>query len=169
MIVTIDASAKERRDAKVAHELFTINMVVVHLFLTLGLIKLLNTNMSSAIGLSILISFIIIIYTYFRTKKAKSNDQYLIYLHWQLSLNRYKLLIGAYIFYFLVTSLTLIISNDAPVSMDSTRIIDSILNLLGVVPLFFCILISVVLGSGSMFNAGRGEVDQKLAQKYPQS
>jgi len=35
------------------------------------------------------------------------------------------------------------------------------LSLLGVVPLFFAVLISVVLGSGSMFNAGRGEVDEK--------
>jgi hypothetical protein len=34
--------------------------------------------------------------------------------------------------------------------------------------LFFSVLISAVLGSGSMFNAGRGEVEQKFAQKYPQ-
>ncbi len=169
MITVINASIKERRDAKAAHELFTINTVIVHLFFTLGLIKLLNIDMNSAIYLSILISFTIIIYTYFRTKKAKSNDAYLVYLHWQLSLNRYKLLISAYVFYFLVTSLGLIISTDVPVSMDGIRIIDSILSLLGIVPLFFCILLSVVLGSGSMFNAGRSEINQKLVQKYPKS
>jgi hypothetical protein len=39
--------------------------------------------------------------------------------------------------------------------------------LLGVVLLFFCILVPVVLDSGSMFNAGCGEIDQKLVQKYP--
>ena len=54
----------------------------------------------------------IIIYTYFRTKKAKSNNPYLVYLHWQFSLNRYKVSIGAYVFCFLVTSLALIISTD---------------------------------------------------------
>jgi F0F1-type ATP synthase membrane subunit c/vacuolar-type H+-ATPase subunit K len=41
MIIAINASAKECRDAKIAQELFTINTVIVHLFLTLGLIKLL--------------------------------------------------------------------------------------------------------------------------------
>jgi hypothetical protein len=30
------------------------------------------------------------------------------------------------------------------------------------------VLVSAVLGSGSMFNAGRGEVEQKFTQKYPQ-
>jgi hypothetical protein len=118
MIIAINASAKECRGAKIAHELFTINTVIVHLFLTLGLIKL---------------------------------------------------LIGAYVFYFLVTSLALIISTDVLISMDGVSIVDSILSLLGVVPLFFCILVPVVLGSGSMFNAGCGEIDQKLVQKYPQN
>ncbi len=169
MIITLEASAKERRAAKTPHELFTINTVVVHLFFTLGLIKLFNMGMNLAIGLSIALSFCIIAYTFFRTKKAKKDDPYLVYLHWQLSLNRYKLLIGAYIFYFLVNSLSLVLSTDAPASMDGSNIMDSILSLLGVVPLFFAVLISVVLGSGSMFNAGRGEVDEKISQKYPQA
>ncbi len=168
MISTLEASAKERKDAKAPHELFTINTIVVHIFLTLGLIKIFNTSMSVAIGTAILISLGIIIYTYFRTKKSKTKEVYLAYLHWQLSLNRYKLLIGAYIFYFLVTSLGLVIGTDAPSSMDGTSIMDSILSLLGVVPLFFSVLVSVVLGSGSMFNPGRGEIDQSMLQKYPQ-
>lgn len=33
MITVIDASIKERREAKAAHELFTINTVIVNLFL----------------------------------------------------------------------------------------------------------------------------------------
>jgi len=124
--------------------------------------------MSLAISTSIVISLCIITYTFFRTKKAKKNDPNLVYLHWQLSLGRYKLLIGAYVFYFLVTSLSLVIGTDAPASMDGSKIVDSILDLLGVVPLFFAILVSVVLGSGSMFNAGRGEIDQAFMQDHPQ-
>jgi hypothetical protein len=51
--------------------------------------------------------------------------------------------------------------------MDGSTILESILNLLGIVPMFFAVLISVVLGSGSLFNAGRAEVDKKLSLKYP--
>ncbi|MBL6977181.1 MAG: hypothetical protein ISR70_03890, partial [Candidatus Thioglobus sp.] len=93
---------------------------------------------------------------------------YLVYLHWQLSLNRYKILIAAYIFYFLITSLGLLIGDGGVSSMDGTSITGSIMTLLGTVPLFFAVLISAVLGSGSMFNAGRGEIDQTFAQKHPQ-
>jgi len=168
MITTIEADAEQRRCAKAPHELFTINAMIVHLFFSLGMVKLFNLSMNFAIATSIALSLCIVAYTFYRTKKSKKKDVYLIYLHWQLSLNRYKLLIGAYVFYFIVTSLSLVIEDDAPASMDGSSIIDSILSLLGVVPLFFAVLISVVLGSGSLFNAGRGEIDKAFMQKYPQ-
>ncbi len=168
MIIKIDATEQARKAAKAAHELFTINAILIHVIGGLGLIKLLNTSMDIAIGLTIVISAMLIIYTYFRTKKAKANDPYLVYLHWQLSLNRYKILIIAYVFYFLITSIGLLIGDSGVSSMDGTSITGSIMTLLGTVPLFFAVLVSAVLGSGSMFNAGRGEIDQKFAQKYPQ-
>lgn len=167
-MITIEASASERKRAKAAHELFTINAIVVHIFLVLGLVKMLGVGMSTSIALAILASLSIIAYTYTRVKKAKQSEPYLVYLHWQLSLNRYKILLTAYGFYALIMALSLVVSSDAPASMDGSSIMGSVLNLLGVVPLFFSVLVSAVLGSGSMFNAGRGEVDEKLAQQYPQ-
>ncbi|SMN15698.1 hypothetical protein CRYPA_1718 [uncultured Candidatus Thioglobus sp.] len=168
MIIKIDTTEQVRKDAKAAHELFTINAILVHVIGSLGLIKLLNTSLNVAIGLTIVISIMIVTYTFFKTKKAKQNDPYLVYIHWQLSLNRYKILISAYVFYFLITSLELLIGNGGATSMDGTSIVGSILTLLGIVPLFFAVLVSAVLGSGSMYNAGRGEIEQKIAQKYPQ-
>ncbi len=168
MIIKIDATEQERKAAKAAHELFTVNTILVHVIGTLGLIKLLNTSMNIAIGLTIVVSMGIIFYTYLRTKKTKKDGAYLVYLHWQMSLNRYKILITAYVFYILVNALGLVIGDGGVSSMDGTSIVGSILTLLGTVPLFFAVLVSAVLGSGSMFNAGRGEVEQKFAQKYPQ-
>lgn len=168
MIIKIDATEQERKAAKAAHELFTVNTILVHVIGTLGLIKLLNTSMNIAIGLTIVISMGIIFYTYLRTKKIKKDGAYLVYLHWQMSLNRYKILITAYVFYILISALGLVIGDGGVSSMDGTSIVSSILTLLGTVPLFFAVLVSAVLGSGSMFNAGRGEVEQKFAQKYPQ-
>ncbi len=127
-----------------------------------------NTSINVAIGLTIVISIGIISYTNLCNKKAKKNDAYLVNLHWQMSLNCYKILIIAYVFYILIISLGLIIGDNGVSSMDGTSITGSILTLLGTVPLFFAVLVSAVLGSGSMFNAGRGEVEQKFTQKYPQ-
>jgi len=37
-----------------------------------------------------------------------------------------------------------------------------------IVSLFFVVLVSMVLDSGSMFNVGRGEIDQVFMQDHPQ-
>ena len=60
MIIKIDASSQERREAKAAHELFTINAILVHVIGSLGLIKLLNTSLNIAIGLTVVVSMTII-------------------------------------------------------------------------------------------------------------
>jgi hypothetical protein len=165
MIITFQSSGAERKEAKAAHELFTSNAVVVHIIITLGLVKLLNSSMNVAIISGIGISLGIMLYTYFRTKKVKKQHGF-VYWHWQLSLNRYKILLGAYGFYFLITSIGWLFAGDAPSSMSGVSILESILTLLGIVPLFFSVLICTVLGSGSMFNAGRGEIDDKFIKKY---
>jgi len=79
MIIKIDATEQNCKSAKTAHELFTINTILIHIIGTLGLIKLLNTSMNVAIGLTIVISISIIFYTYLCTKKANKNDAYLVY------------------------------------------------------------------------------------------
>ena len=71
MLATIKASAEDRRSAKAPHELFTINMVIVHLFFSLGMIKLLGFSMDGAIASAIALSLYIIVYTFFQTKRAK--------------------------------------------------------------------------------------------------
>jgi hypothetical protein len=167
MVIEIDSTQQDRKDAKLAHELFTINVILIHLFGTLSFIKLFNISMAISIGMTIFISMSIVIYTYLRTKKAKQNDSYLVYLHWQLSLNRYKILITAYGFYLIIISLGLFIDDGNVTSMDGSSITHSLLTLLGTVPLFFAVLITAVLGSGSMFNAGRGEIDKSFMEKYP--
>jgi len=167
-MITIEASAQERRQAKAPHELFTVNVMVIHLFFTLGLIKLLSVDMNLAVMSTIALSCLIIIYTFFRTKKAKQNDPYLVYIHWQLSLNRYKMMIVAYVIYFIGLAVGSVLSTGANVGMDGTSIVEAITMRLSIIPLFVVILVGSVIGSGSMFNAGRGEIDEKMTKKYPQ-
>ena len=73
MLTTIKAGAEDRKSAKAPHELFTINMVIVHLFFSLGMIKLLGFSMGGAIASSIALSLYIIVYTFFQTKITKNS------------------------------------------------------------------------------------------------
>jgi hypothetical protein len=116
--------------------------------------------------LAIACSLLIIVYTYFKVKKIKKTASKLVYLHWQLSLNRYKILVIAYLFYFLMIVFGTLISAGENQVSGGINITYYIFTILGVVPLFFSVLVATVLGSGSAFNAGVGEIEEKFAQKY---
>jgi len=154
----ISEDKSEQKLAKIPHEIFTVNAALLHLFLPAAMLKLGEPRF--AISAPIVISIFIIIWTYFRTKKSIKNDSLLVQIHWQISLNRYKFLIGAYIFYFLVNVVSLLFFADAPKGMDGQSVIENVFLILGVVPLFAMVFLSVLLGSGSMFNARRGEVPE---------
>ncbi|MDC0447384.1 hypothetical protein OAL99_05810, partial [Gammaproteobacteria bacterium] len=121
-----------------------------------------------SIASSIAISLIVILFTYFKTKQLKGSDQEFDYLNWQLSLNRYKMLIGAYVFFFLSMFMGFFTSLGGSSSMDGYSISEAIFLLLGIVPLFIVILIGIIIGSGSIYSAGKGEITKKFAEKYLQ-
>lgn len=154
----------EKKRAKTPHEIFTLNTAILHLFLPASMLKFGDPALT--ISLPIFLSIFIIIWTYFRTKKAHKNDSLLEKIHWQISLNRYKPLIGAYIFYFAVILVAKLVFADAAVDMNGENLMENVFLILAVVPLFMVVFLSVLLGSGSIFNAGRGEVPIKLLAKY---
>ena len=153
---TISTDKKQQRLAKIPHEIFTLNTALLHLFLPAAMLKFGDPRLT--ITLPIILSLIIIIWTYFRTQKAKKTDSELVKIHWQISLNRYKPMIGVYIFYFLVIGVSYLAFSDAPRDMNGENLMQNVSLILAIVPLFVVVFLSVLLGSGSMFNAGRGEV-----------
>jgi len=78
------------------------------------------------------------------------------------------MLIGAYIFFFLSMFMGIFTSSGGSNSMDGSSISEAIFLLLGIVPLFIVILIGIIIGSGSIYSAGKGEITKKFAEKYLQ-
>jgi len=154
----------EQKKAKTPHEIFTLNTAILHLFLPTAMLKFGDPTLT--ISLPIFLSTLIIIWTYFRTKKSYKDDSLLEKIHWQISFNRYKPLIGTYIFYFLVITISQIVFADSPKDMNGENLMANVFLILAIVPLFIVVFLSVLLGSGSMFNAGRGEVPIKILSKY---
>jgi uncharacterized Tic20 family protein len=158
----LSTNRKEQKLAQIPHELFTFNIIVVHILFPAGLMKLGEVQY---LGFSLLFSLLIIAFTYWKTKKIKATDSYFIYLHWQYALNWYKPVLIIYGVSIVIALLGMFIASNSQGSMQS--IIKSIFTLLSLVPLFFTILSAFVVESGLMFSAGRGEVQQKLIDKYP--
>lgn len=164
-MIKTDSSIKEKKKAKIPHELFTINAIVVHLFLPATVMKFGDSEY--ALGVPLIISLIIIGYTFLHTKKAKIQDSYFVFIHWQWSMNWYKPVLISYVVAIFIILLGFIISYSSDDNM--AKIIDMVFLRLSLAPPFFTILVAFVVMSGAMFNAGCGEIPEKLMLKYPQN
>ncbi|SFV60128.1 hypothetical protein MNB_SUP05-5-806 [hydrothermal vent metagenome] len=118
-----------------------------------------------ALIIPILISLTIIAFTYFKTKQVKLNKPYFVYLHWQQSVNWYRPILIVYGISILIFLLGIFISNNSQENMQA--IVSKVFILLSLIPLFFTVLTAFVVESGYLFSAGRGEVLQKMIDKYP--
>jgi uncharacterized Tic20 family protein len=160
----ITTDKNEIKQGKAAHELFTVNILLVHLFLSVAILKFGDANL--AINVPIVVSLLIIIWTYFKNKNISKDASCFVKVNWQISLNRYKYLIISYILYAVIITIGYFVSLDAPASMDGTNIVYTIFTRLSVIPLFITVLVLAIAGSGSLFNSGKGEVPAKEVEKY---
>ncbi len=160
--LTTDAADIKR--AKLPHEILTINVVVLHIFLSVALLKFANEHL--AIPIPIAISLVIIVWTYFKARAISKEGNCFVHINWQITLYRYKFLVASYIIYAVIIGIGALVTQDAPATMDGTNIVYSIFNILSVVPLFITLLALTVLGSGSLFNVSRGEVPEKLVEMH---
>ena len=76
---------ESRKKARLPHNLFMLNLALVHLLMTPAVIALEIGLMGILLPMSM--SFGIMLYTYFESKHLKSQgDAYIIY-HWKLAIN----------------------------------------------------------------------------------
>lgn len=159
-MIKIDASKTEISQAKFSHELLLINLILVHIFLGVALMKFIDIKF--AVNVPIVISLLIIAWTVFKTRKLQQNASYFVYLHWQKSLDNYRILVGAYIYYWLVVGGNALLSSDVPAdSMSGNNPFDLIVLLAAIVPLFLTLLFLFAISSGLAFNAGNSEYSKE--------
>lgn len=165
-MIKLEVSQAQIKHAKQAHELFTINLILVHIFLSVAIMKFLDIRY--AINVPISVSLLLIVWTYFKVQTIKKTASYFVYLHWQIAFNWYKPLLGAYVFYWLMTGGNALLNLGKTVdSMDGTNPFDLIVLMIATVPLFLMVLFLFVVGSGLMFNATKAEVSEKWIKQYP--
>lgn len=161
-MIVLSKNKQEKKQAQTPHELFTINIIIVHIFMPIFVTKFMGLNY---LILCLIFSLSIIFFTYWKKNKLKNTASYFVYLHWQYAFNWYKPVLIAYGVSAIIALLGLFIASQSQGNMKD--IISSIFTMISLVPLFFTILTAFVVESGLMFSAGRGEVQQKLMDKYP--
>lgn len=183
----------ERRPARAPHELAMVNLLLFNLLIGIALLAGSMAQPDSLIGrwkwvavaVPLLISLAIIAFTWMRAAGGSEKSPWFVAAHWKLSASRYKILLAAYVVCAAILSLALFTGTDdaaieaqirdLPPAMQemewrklhSQRMGEQVWARLAVVPLILTIMVTIMLESGSIYQAQRGEVPTGLLARFP--
>jgi formate hydrogenlyase subunit 4 len=156
-----NATPAEVRLAQSPHNLFISAIFLFNLLMTPAVLAL----KIGMIGLLIplLLSGALIAYIYLRSKKTTT---WFVDMHWKISFSRSKLLMLGYAISATLIFLAWLISLSTK-DHNMSHIILTALTRVALVPTVILVLVTAVLEFGSFAQAGKREVPDKLAAKFP--
>jgi len=159
MMFEIDESTGKR--AKTPHELSMLNLVAFHLLAAPASIVLDIGLFGFLVPLGLSLSFIA--FVWYQALRGKRADAWFVHMHWRLSANRTKILMVGY----LITASILGFAFLVTAGNAKSDIMMVALSRVAAVPVLITVMICFVLESGSIYQAGRGEVPDGLTGRYP--
>lgn len=183
----------ERRLARSPHELAMVNLLLFNLLIGVALLagsmaqpdSLIGTYKWVAVAVPLLISLAVIAYTGLQAVRARQTSPWFVAAHWRLSASRYRMVLAAYGVCAAILSLALFTGRgeaaieaqikDLPPAMQemerrklhSQHMGEQVWARLAVVPLLLTVMATIMLESGSIYQAQRGEVPQRLLERFP--
>lgn len=184
----------ERRRGRAPHELAMINLLLFNLLIGVVLLagsmaepdSLLARLKWPAVAVPLAVSLAVMVYTWLRARRAAEQDAWFAAAHWQLTAGRWRVLLIAYVVSAAVVSLAFFGGDgdtaalemriaDLPPALQemerhkaaSQHMGDAIWARIGVVPLLLTVMTLIMLESGALYQAGRGEVPDGLAERLP--
>lgn len=153
-----------RRKAKSPHELFMLNLALFHLLLAPVAIVLDIGAWGFLIPL--LASLSVIAFTFARSRQTEHDAPWFIAAHWKLAMRRYRILLIVYLVSSAIVGIGLLIgmgSEDA----NMAGIMLTVFSRIAAAPLLIGVILCFVLESGSIYQAGRGEVPDEVVKRFP--
>jgi hypothetical protein len=159
MLFEIDESTGKR--AKTPHELSMLNLVAFHLLAAPASIVLNIGLLGFLVPLSLSLSFIA--FVWYQALKGKQAAPWFVEMHWRLSANRTKILMVGY----LITAAILGFAFLVTAGSAKSHIMMVALSRVAAVPVLITVMVCFVLESSAIYQAGRGEVPDGLAKRFP--
>lgn len=162
-----------RRRARTPHEISMINLMFFHLLLGAGTVVLVLTKaeIMQEVGnwgflLPLIASLSVITFIHLRAFRASAHEPWFVAVHWRLAMRRSRLLLIAYTVTGLIIAGGFLIASglDKKTMQD---IVVTIATRIGAVPTLLIVMVSFVLESGSIYQAGRGEVPEGMVKRFP--
>lgn len=182
-----------RRRARAAHELAMVNLIGLNLLLGVLLLAGAMAEPDStlaavrwyAAAVPLVLSLGVIGLTRWRAARAAGREPWFVAVHWGLAARRYRVLLAAWLLTAAVLSLGLLgngadpaferrIATLPPALQEMERhkhadehLGEAIWGRIGVVPLLLAVMALIMLESGALYQAGRGEVPDALLARWP--
>jgi len=161
-----------RRKAKTPHEISMFNLMFFNLLMGAGTVvmALIGVEFMEKIGhwgfaLPLTASLAVIAFIHIRASRALEHEPWFVALHWQLAMRRSRLLLIGYAITITIIGGALLVASGADKNMQD--IIVTIASRIGAVPTLLLVMVSFVLESGSIYQAGRGEAPDGMVKRMP--
>ncbi|MBT3058390.1 MAG: hypothetical protein G8D61_14905 [gamma proteobacterium symbiont of Ctena orbiculata] len=159
MIFDVDESIRKR--AKTPHELSMVNLVACHLIAAPASIVLDIGFMGFLIPL--LLSLSVIAFIWYRSEVETSTEAWFVAAHWRLSANRTRILLVGYAISAVILGMAMLATSGS----SKGEIMMVAITRVAVVPTLITVMICFVLESGSIYQAGRGDVPESIVKRMP--
>lgn len=159
-------SPEEGKRAKWPHEIFLINLVFNHIFVFVATVSVANTFPMLPVLVPV-ISFFIIGYILLKARQiAAGNDTWFVKSHWQIAARRNRV-------FMLLLAVACVVCGGGlwlSVAMGWARIQTiALIGGVGLLPFMASLLVLIVLGNDSVFQARTGKLPKHFVEQNPDS
>lgn len=159
-----EISEQARRKARTPHEMFMFNLAVFHLMLAPVSFFLLRNVTALLIPLTF--SLVVITFIFIQGKRLEKTGPWYVMVHWKLGFRRGIYMMIAYS----VTAAIIFAGWLVTLGIDkhtTQDIVFTVFSRIGIMPTFVLVVVNFVLESGSIYQAGRGEVPDGMLKRFP--
>jgi hypothetical protein len=163
-----------RRQAKAPHELAMVNLLLFNLLMLIAFLAGSFLQKGSplveyrlvGVLIPLAASLGIVAYTFLRASKVAASGPWFVAAHWRLTTARYKVLIIAYVVGAGLIGLGWLLSQ-AQKAPGMQELMFVALERVAIAPVLIALMALIMLESGALYQAGRGEVPDGLARRFP--
>lgn len=165
---------RTRRRAKSPHELAMVNLLLFNLLMLVALLAGSFVQEGSALAdyrlsgvlVPLGISLGLVAYTFVKANKLAQSGPWFVAAHWRVATGRYQILLIAYAVGAALIGLGWVLSrSQADTRMEELMFIA--LQRVAVAPILISLMVLIMLESGSLGQAGRGEVPDGIIKSLP--
>jgi hypothetical protein len=162
-MVQLEIAEEIRKKARNPHELFMLNLALFHLLL--APVSFFMVGSVKALFIPLTVSCIVITFIYLRGRKAEQSSHWFEMVHWKLAFRRATFLLIAYAVTACIITGGWLLAQGADQAMQDIFL--TISSRIGIMPTFILVVITFVLESGSIHQAGRGEIQESMVKRHP--